>query len=521
MQVLGLALLIFTISISIYVCQDVSAHHVMEEIPVSASPMGMSLADDRLYVSSFGYPHIDIVDLEAQENVGFITTSSSGIMDVAVVPDKNKIYTASFESGKIDTYTLSTRLPIDTIPLSESEFTFPPSSSLLYGHRSDIHYITGGWDLEYSPVEDLLYVANYNSHVVSVIDAKTDKVVETISVPRHPFAIKADQITGIVLVASLAGNEITILEDVTDELAVRPFHEAIKTIKVTGGPWGIAIDSETSKAYVANRGCECLTVIDLVNKEIIGSIPLGDKAQAIAVDSTEHQIYVSYLSQNKIVKIDGETNQIVSSQVISSPIWGIEVNEKTHKIYASLKDENKLLVLGPQSKSFSMPVVTLQSPSAYVGMVNLHGQDVDLMGAVVNLENYSLDMTIDTDDGGRIAIDIPRDVLDSKQDGSDVPFEVTIDKTKVDFTESINDNKRRVISVLVPKDSEIISIKGNKAVQAMTPVEDSAHESIPMSPSRIICEGKVWVENTKGRIACVTPSTAEKLVERGWGNYLD
>jgi hypothetical protein len=102
-----------------------------------------------------------------------------------------------------------------------------------------------------------------------------------------------------------------------------------------------------------------------------------------------------------------------------------------------------------------------------------------------------------------------------------VPFEVTIDKTKVDFTESINDNKRRVISVLVPKDSEIISIKGNKAVQAMTPVEDSAHESIPMSPSRIICEGKVWVENTKGRIACVTPSTAEKLVERGWGNYLD
>jgi DNA-binding beta-propeller fold protein YncE len=357
--------------------------------------------------------------------------------------------------------------------------------------------------------------------LISVIDSKIDEVVDSVSVARHPFAVKADPMTNIVLVASLAGNEITILEDVTDELAVKPFHEVIKTIKVTGGPWGIAIDSESSKAYVANRGCECLTVIDLVEKEIIGNIPLGDKTQAIAVDSTEHQIYVSYLSQNKIVKVDGQSNHIVSSQEINSPIWGIEVNEKTHKIYASLKDENKLLVLGPQSKSFSMPVVTLQSPSAYVGMVDLHGQDVDLMSAVVDLENYSLDLTIDTDDGGRIAIDIPRDVLDSKQDGSDVPFEVTIDKTKVDFTESINDNKRRVISVLVPKDSEIISIKGNKAVQAMTPVEDSAHESIPMSPSRIICEGKVWVENTKGRIACVTPSTAEKLVERGWGNYLD
>ncbi len=35
-----------------------------------------------------------------------------------------------------------------------------------------------------------------------------------------------------------------------------------------------------------------------------------------------------------------------------------------------------------------------------------------------------------------------------------------------------------------------------------------------------ICIDKVWIENTKGRIACVTPSTADKLVERGWGTIL-
>ena|GEM_PF-282220 len=38
--------------------------------------------------------------------------------------------------------------------------------------------------------------------------------------------------------------------------------------------------------------------------------------------------------------------------------------------------------------------------------------------------------------------------------------------------------------------------------------------------SNQICIDKVWLENTKGRIACVTPSTAEKLVERGWGTIL-
>ncbi|MFB5617000.1 MAG: MBL fold metallo-hydrolase, partial [Nitrosopumilus sp.] len=40
------------------------------------------------------------------------------------------------------------------------------------------------------------------------------------------------------------------------------------------------------------------------------------------------------------------------------------------------------------------------------------------------------------------------------------------------------------------------------------------------SESAQICIGKVWIENSKGKIACVTPTTAEKLVERGWGTLL-
>jgi ribonuclease Z len=35
-----------------------------------------------------------------------------------------------------------------------------------------------------------------------------------------------------------------------------------------------------------------------------------------------------------------------------------------------------------------------------------------------------------------------------------------------------------------------------------------------------ICIDKVWLEGSKGRIACVSSSTAEKLVERGWGTVL-
>ena len=36
-----------------------------------------------------------------------------------------------------------------------------------------------------------------------------------------------------------------------------------------------------------------------------------------------------------------------------------------------------------------------------------------------------------------------------------------------------------------------------------------------------ICIDKVWLENSKGKIACVTPGTADALVERGWGTILE
>jgi len=47
--------------------------------------------------------------------------------------------------------------------------------------------------------------------------------------------------------------------------------------------------------------------------------------------------------------------------------------------------------------------------------------------------------------------------------------------------------------------------------------------SIPFSDAAEftqICIDKVWLENSKGKIACVFPSTADKLVERGWGTVL-
>jgi ribonuclease Z len=69
---------------------------------------------------------------------------------------------------------------------------------------------------------------------------------------------------------------------------------------------------------------------------------------------------------------------------------------------------------------------------------------------------------------------------------------------------------------------------GNKIIFALVPlilligiipaIPFSAGVDIPNLLQ--ICIDKVWIEKTNHKIACVTPSTAEKLVERGWGTLL-
>lgn len=80
---IGIFAIIFISTIG---AQQAFSHHVVSEIEVSKTPMQMSITDEFVYVASFAYPHITIIDKRSNENIGFITTSAAGIMAVEAVP---------------------------------------------------------------------------------------------------------------------------------------------------------------------------------------------------------------------------------------------------------------------------------------------------------------------------------------------------------------------------------------------------------------------------------------------------
>ena len=441
-------LLISTIGVAIFAAntlffvlpfQNAFAHHILKEIKVAERPMLISLDDPLLFVSNLGKPVISVISTVSDQVIGSINTTN-GIIDVEGIVDKNKVYVTTFQTGEIEIYDLTTKELIKKIPLPGSIIHFPQRLADTALVTSTV--ITGGSSMDYNPNNEMLYVANYNTNEIIVIDTKNnDSIVKTIAVSPHPIDVKIDPITNQVLVTSFASKKLTFISGDTNEIT--------ETIDTGISPWGIGIDKGEHRAYIAHHNSPYIAVVDLLNKKVIKQIPIGFESQSIVVDANEHKVYVSFHDIDKILKINGQNNEIETEIQLEGRIPNdIAVDPNSHKLYASIKSSNDLFVMGPESYAVSVPVVTREPPILFVDNMIVHGQDVKIINpvimdtltqgaeesynltsaAILDTENKTIYMYVTSPDGGNLQIKIPKTLVDSI---TDIPAEGNVTNTKI------------------------------------------------------------------------------------------
>ena len=208
---------------------------------------------------------------------------------------------------------------------------------------------------DYNPNNMLVYAADYNSHVVHVIDIDTNVIVQTLDVARHPYSVKVDHSTDTVIVTSLAGNAISFLTNNNDsnlpENNESLTHQVATVIESKIGPWGMDINTKKGLAYITNRGADIVTIVDIKEQKITNEIPLQSRGQAVAVDSNNNEIYVGYYQQDDLIlRIDsdkGDTNGNVLSMFDPVVASDMEFDVEKNTLYLSLKDANKIIAATP------------------------------------------------------------------------------------------------------------------------------------------------------------------------------
>lgn len=262
---------------------------------LSGNIMALSPDQTRLILTmvASGAPStVNMYDTANSQLVKSVTLNSPPPYCMIISPDQTKLFLAQQHN--------LTAVSFFTISVTGNTMTQGPDIAVGKSPRAFIFDSSGA----------NLYVANYDSSSVSVIDVATQKVTATITLqtgqPRD-FALVGTNL----YVACSAGNQVARIDTTTNkyldqiEVGDRPFDLTLNqnksllfvcnfgentvsviatdTNKVTGklevgkAPSSAKITSDGSIMYVSNYCDKTLSVVDLLNgqQSVVGAIPLG------------------------------------------------------------------------------------------------------------------------------------------------------------------------------------------------------------------------------------------------------
>ncbi|MGE5674591.1 MAG: hypothetical protein ACM3XM_12110 [Mycobacterium leprae] len=190
-------------------------------------------------------------------------------------------------------------------------------------------------------VRNILYVANFGSNNVSVIDAARDTVTATIPVGRLPSGVDQVDVGGNsrVFVSNFGSNNVTVLDGKTNQV--------ITTIPVGRSPtsvvaWAAGPDNPTPLVFVTNGDDNTVTPIDATTNSTLTPLSLtGRLPLAAAINRRTSLIYVVTSASDSVNVIDGHAFFQVNANPFRPIITGVpggfalDVDEGRNRVYVA------------------------------------------------------------------------------------------------------------------------------------------------------------------------------------------
>jgi len=127
----------------------------------------------------------------------------------------------------------------------------------------------------------LVWVVNPDDDSVSVINAANNTLIKTIGVGDEPQSVALDPNSTFAYVANAASNNVTVIK-ITSANPLNFVAAIDTTVGVAGSittgaePWNIVISPDGLRVFVANSGQDTITVINALTRTVIGNINLRE-----------------------------------------------------------------------------------------------------------------------------------------------------------------------------------------------------------------------------------------------------
>jgi YVTN family beta-propeller protein len=131
-------------------------------------------------------------------------------------------------------------------------------------------------------------------------------------------------------------------------------------------PHGIVVTPDGSRAYVAHRGADSVSVVNLTTRTLAQRIPVGDSPLQMALTPNPHRLFVSNFDGSTISLIDTTTNTTVATILTGPGPDGIVFTSDSARAYVAQNAANDIVVIDTTTNSVvrTIPLGTTSSQIA-------------------------------------------------------------------------------------------------------------------------------------------------------------
>jgi YVTN family beta-propeller protein len=195
----------------------------------------------------------------------------------------------------------------------------------------------------------------------------TDGIVDHFGVGANPSAATLDGANGRVYVANWGSGNVTVVDSSTNAI--------LGWIPVGAEPSGLAVDNATGQLFVANNASDNVTIINTTTGALVSSVSVGCNPGPLAYDAADGNVYVANTCSNNLTAISGTTDLVVGSVPVGSDPESILYDSLNQRIYVANENSSNITVLATQVPPASYAVSFTESglPAGTNWTVTLNG----------------------------------------------------------------------------------------------------------------------------------------------------
>jgi DNA-binding beta-propeller fold protein YncE len=261
---------------------------------------------NRLWISHMNAGQLLAFDLKRHRIVK--TIPAPGVHGVLVVPELGRVYASATDAREVLTIDATSGKILASAPAGE--------------------YPDG---LAYDPVERHVFVSDESGGVETVLSAG-GKRLATIELGGEAGNVQYDAVTKHVLVDVQTRNDVAVIDPRTNRIVQR--------VSVPGcvSDHSLYVDSPHRLAFVTCDGNATLHTLDLQTMSWTGSWGVGTSPDVLAFDSTLRRLYVS--AESGVVGVFAETAHAarrLGLSFLAPRAHTVAVDSETHLVYFPLE----------------------------------------------------------------------------------------------------------------------------------------------------------------------------------------